>query len=321
MAAPTEKSYWWTTGGAGDGSTTYTRTDLATVAKIAASVHGDEGVGDYLNRYGATAGTNKVTIDTGAALVDGKPHICSVGGDITIPSASGAGNTRIDRVVLRADWTAQTVRLTHIPGTDAASPAAPAITQSSGSTYDIPMWQALVDTSGNVSVTDERTWAAAGLAGDGLAANTGGGIDVNVDDSTIEVSGDALQVKADGIDDTKVGNRVPQFYRRQGGDASAWGTAGTTTYTPTTVRMQAGVKAYTAMANAEADVSITFPVAFSDVPIVVASGYYNSDSEDIFPTVAVKSVTASGAVFSVLGNDVVGPTDSARLSWIAVGPE
>ena len=62
---------------------------------------------------------------TGAAIVDGKPHVCTVAGDVTVPAASGAGNTRIDRIVLRASWAAQTVRLTRIAGTDAASPTAP----------------------------------------------------------------------------------------------------------------------------------------------------------------------------------------------------
>ena len=156
-----EMSYLWTTGGAGDGAATYTRVDWGNIVKILGACSGDEGVGGgALNEYNATTSDQHVTIDTGYALVDGKPHTCSAAADYTVISAVGVGNTRIDRIVLRASWAAQTVRLTVIAGVDAASPSAPAITQTPGTTYDILLWQALVDTSGVVTVTDERTWSA-----------------------------------------------------------------------------------------------------------------------------------------------------------------
>jgi len=159
----TEKSYWWTAGGgAGDGSATFTRVDLQRVAQVLAACCGFEGVAPGLlnELVGAVGGANTVNIGTGGGLVDGKPHYNDAVVPVTIPSAVGAGNTRIDRIVLRAGWTAQTVRITRIAGTDAASPTAPAITQTSGTTYDIMLYQALVNTSGTVTLTDERVWAA-----------------------------------------------------------------------------------------------------------------------------------------------------------------
>ena len=162
MAAPTENSHGWTTGGAGDGADTEATTDWDDIFKIIAACHGEEGVGDWLNHYDATGSTGGevVTIDTGCAIVDGRPHICSVGGDLDIVAAVGGGNTRIDRVVLRASWAAQTVRLTVIGGTDAASPTAPAVTTTSGTTYDILLYQVTVNVAGDVSIsTDERDWS------------------------------------------------------------------------------------------------------------------------------------------------------------------
>jgi len=329
MAAPTEMSYLWTTGGAGDGAATYTRSDWHKIAEIIGCCHGEEGVGDHENQYDATFSANTITIDTGMAMSDGKPHHCSVAGDITIPSAVGGGNTRIDRIVLRADWTAQTVRLTRIAGTDAGSPTAPAITQTSETTYDIMLYQVLVDTGGTTSLQlDERVWAAGGFAGDGLQTNTDGGIgvdvsdfagdglsddgsenlDVNVDGSTIEINADTLRVKDDGIDDTKAGNRVPALTRRQGGSATIWDTEGTTDYTPTTVRMACGVKEVSGDG-----VQVTFAVAFSFAPVVIVS-IINENSPD--KVISVSNVQTTG-----FNCEIEGAATTLDFAWLAIGPE
>lgn len=160
--ALTEKSYFWTTGTTNDGSTTFTQADMAEAIRIVSSCQNSVGVaGGYLNAFAATIpGANAVQIDTGAAIVDGKPYSNLGAGNIAIPSAVGGGNTRIDRIVLRADWANHQVRLTRIAGTDAASPTAPAITQTPGTTYDVKLFQVTVNTTGVVTVTlDERVFA------------------------------------------------------------------------------------------------------------------------------------------------------------------
>lgn len=158
----TEKSYLWTTGGAGDGASTYTRADWSNIAKVLSSVRGDYGVGPGLesSMVGSVPSANTVRIAPGGALVDGRPYFNDANLDVNIPSAVGAGNTRIDRVVLRADWTAQTVRVTRIAGVDAASPSAPSVTRTAGTTWDLYLYQALVNTSGAVTITDERDLGA-----------------------------------------------------------------------------------------------------------------------------------------------------------------
>jgi hypothetical protein len=159
-----EFSYWWTTSGtpSGDQVASYTQAHLARIAAVLAACSGFEGVAPgYLNSLaGTVTGANTVQINTGGAVVDGKVYDSDSAVNVNIPSASGGGNTRIDRIVLRVSWSAFTVRITRIAGTDAASPAAPAITQTSGTTYDITLYQALVNTSGTVTLTDERTVAS-----------------------------------------------------------------------------------------------------------------------------------------------------------------
>ena len=159
-----EMSYWWTTNaaGAGDQVASYTQAHLSKVAEITAACSNFEGVApSYLNSLACTAnGANTVAVNTGGAMVDGKPYLNSASVDVNIPSAAGGGNTRIDRIVLRASWAGFDIAITRVAGVDAAVPAAPAITQTSGTTYDIQLCQVLVDTAGAVTVTDERTMAS-----------------------------------------------------------------------------------------------------------------------------------------------------------------
>ena len=120
----------------------------------------------YLNELACSdGGAEAVDVATGGAMVDGKWYYNDAVQEVEVIAAVGLGNTRIDRIVLRADWANFNVSVHRIAGTDAASPAAPAITQTSGTTYDIMLCQALVDTAGAITVTDERTWAAASANG------------------------------------------------------------------------------------------------------------------------------------------------------------
>ena len=311
-----ESSFLWTTGGAGDGSATYTRTNWSDILKVVAACMDEEGVATgYLNALAPSAnGANTVRVATGGALVDGKPYLNSANNDINIPSAVGGGNTRIDRIVLRASWAAQTVRLTRIAGTDAASPSAPAITQTSGTTYDIMICQALVTTGGVVTVTDERVFAKPGTNTITTAALT----DLSVTTAKIallnittallnDLAVTTAKIAADAVDDTKVGDRVPQFYRRQGGNASDWSVAGTTSRTPTSVRMQAGV---IAVPTGGSGVTITFPTAFSQPPVFVCTP--SSNNPNTFQAAPISATQA------VIVHDHAGTID---FHWIAIGPE
>lgn len=211
---------------------------------------------------------------------------------LVIGAADGA-NDRIDRVVVRVDWSGNTVDLAVLQGTPAGSPSAPALTQSA-TTWEISLAQVLVEaavvTIAADKVTDERTYASATLATGGVAT---------------------AKLAADSVDDTKAGNRVPQFYRRQGGSASNWGTMGTTDYTPTTVRIQAG----SVITDGDGVVTVTFPVAFSDVPLIITTPV-----SFLAVLVVITAVSASQVSFATKLHE--GSAQAAVvIHWQATGPE
>jgi hypothetical protein len=103
----------------------------------------------------------------------------------------------------------------------------------------------------------------------------------------------AAKIANNAVDDTKAGNRVPQVYRRQGGDANDWAYVGDTDYTPGAVRIQCG---YNATAGSASKV-INFPVAFSYDPLVFVT-----------VTAAAPRLVRRGAVYP--GSVVITITDS-----------
>jgi hypothetical protein len=75
-------------------------------------------------------------------------------------AAADLSNPRIDRVVLRLDPTANSIILAVITGTPAPSPSAPALTQTTGAVYELPIALVAVGTAvatiAPANVTDER---------------------------------------------------------------------------------------------------------------------------------------------------------------------
>lgn len=215
----TEKSIFWTTGALGDGAAEYTMAELTRwLRQTYLSDNTDEGV---LKNYGgelAVSGVaSPVSIATGGALVYGFPYWSTTASTLAIPTP--VGDTRIDRVVLEADWTAQTVRIARVAGAEGG--AAPALTQIDGTTWQISLAQASITVGGVITVTDERVFVhpnweiEAGQFNadvvDGAIELSGGALAVTADDSTIEVSADNLQVKAGGLDNTHLANRTRRF--------------------------------------------------------------------------------------------------------------
>lgn len=124
----------------------WTDTWLALAAPVIAS----EGVlRDQLNEL-VLAGLpgSPVSIDTGRAVVDGAYYANTASVNVTIPNP--AANNRIDRIVLRKSWAAQTIRITRIAGAEGAVPVPPALTQADGVTWDLPLWQVYIDFPTNV---------------------------------------------------------------------------------------------------------------------------------------------------------------------------
>jgi hypothetical protein len=140
------------------------------------------------------------------------------------------------------------------------------------------------------------------VGGDGAAIPAGGLADGAVN-TTAKLANDI-------VDDTKAGDRVPQFYRRQGGSATDWNTDGATNYTPGAVRMQAGI----ITCNANGNTVITFPVAFSAKPLVLW-GWTFGGTPSWLSVAALP--TASG--FTINNSSPSIATNG--VWWVAIGPE
>jgi hypothetical protein len=121
------------------------------------------------------------------------------------------------------------------------------------------------------------------------------------------------QLADDIVDDTKAGNRVPQFYRRQGGSATDWDVSGTTTRTPTAVRMQAGA----ITGGAGSTVVVTFPVAFSAKPLVFATATQLGDGSAI--SAIANNPTTTQVTLGAL--DDAGAFVADIIFWLAIGAE
>ena len=101
---------------------------------------------------------------------------------------------------------------------------------------------------------------------------------------------------------------VPAVYRRQGGGATDWTTAGTTSYTPAASHIQCGARAATI---GNTSVVITFPVAFGDKPLV-----FTEVGASTAITVTVTSVTTTGCVLTLSS----APGGALTVGWMAIGP-
>ena len=112
-------------------------------------------VGGLLNGLRmTTAGNNDLTINTGYAIVDGTVYYNSASKSTT--SASPSVGTTGRMVVLKKDWTAQTIRIAIITSNDGTA-AIPSVTQSGGTTWEIPLCSFTITTGGVIAaLTDLR---------------------------------------------------------------------------------------------------------------------------------------------------------------------
>jgi hypothetical protein len=287
----------------------------------------------------AVSGTaSPLTLATGAACVYGYLHFCTTAGDLTV--VTPVVGTTGGHVVLRADWTAQTVRAVAVRNTDGVA-ATPSLTQTASTTWEIRLATFSINTSGVITVTDARSFAhfnsqAAAANIDDSAVTTakindsavttvklndGAVTTAKITDSNVTTAKIADtnvttgKIANDAVDDTKAGDRVPQFYRRQGGSASNWSTGGTSTQTPGATRMQAGVITVGSVAGSgSGSGSVTFPTAFSDVPLLIVKG--NAEMAGV----GFSSVSSTGFNYTYTNNGVF-TINPFLFTWFATGPE
>ena len=150
--------------------------------------------------------------------------------------------------------------------------------------------------SGDLSI--EGTITGTGLVTGGDSHDHDGG-----DGAAIPTAG----IANDAIDDTKAGDRVPQFYRRKGGSSSSWASPGSSNYTPGAVRMQGG------FVNVNDSQSVSFPTSFSNSPLVICMG------STVARNVTVGTISSSS--FTITVTDLGGSPATSNVFWLAVGPE
>lgn len=118
---------------------------------------GATGFGDYA---ASTPSANTTRVASGLGWVQGTWHRSDANVDVAIPTPSVS--TRVDRIVLRKSWAGQTVRITRIAGTEGSG--APAMSQSFGVTWDVPLWNVSITTAGTITYSDQRRGVGAGAA-------------------------------------------------------------------------------------------------------------------------------------------------------------
>jgi len=130
---------------------------------------------------GSIPGVNQFRIASGAALVKGKWYRNTANIDFA-PASATAGNWRRDRIVLSSTWAninsaardpaiqlAQTIRLIRLIN-PAENAAAPAVTQTDGVLWEIPLYQINISDAGVVTIqSDDREFITIGT---GLGART-----------------------------------------------------------------------------------------------------------------------------------------------------
>lgn len=83
-------------------------------------------------------GSASVTLKSGTAVVTGTLYENTADLSLSV-GANSSGNPRIDSVILRKDYAAQTIRAVIKQGTPAGSPVPPTLTQSAGTTWEIAL--------------------------------------------------------------------------------------------------------------------------------------------------------------------------------------
>jgi hypothetical protein len=112
-----------------------------------------------LNELAVTGATSPVSIATGWAIVKGKLYKNSAVEPLAIPTP--AVSTRIDRVVLRLNYTTETCVIARVAGAEGGG--APALTQTDGTLWEISLAQASITTGGAITLTDERAFLLDGM--------------------------------------------------------------------------------------------------------------------------------------------------------------
>lgn len=165
-----QSSFYWTgktSGGAAGDAGPY---GVGTFRELMLAMLQDlSGVYNGLRVQASSPAAKTVDVTAGRGMARGIMYDNDAAVTLDIDDNS-SGNPRIDRIVLRADWTAQTIRLAVLKGTPAGSPTAPALTQTDGTTWEVALAQVAVangfSTIVDGNITREREFIGVNLPGE-----------------------------------------------------------------------------------------------------------------------------------------------------------
>lgn len=115
-----------------------------------------------------------------------------------------------------------------------------------------------------------------------------------------------------------LGTQFPTLTRRQGGHVSTWTTTGTTNYTPGKIRLQLGSISLTIPdGNNNAAVSVTFPTAFNNPPLVNAN-IVTSTSQSSIRDIIIGAPSSTSVTIRCYRGHTIG-AESVNIYWVAHG--
>ena len=333
----TQKSLFWFTdgftGATGDGGAPYTQDEFANrnlyslgegvVSKdIGGASTTDLATNGNLEVSGnpfPPLGTFSLLVQSGVAILRGFAYESTALETLSeaIPSIDTTGG----RVVLQADYSAATVRLLLKTSADGVA-TLPALTQTAGVVWEFDLATFTVDTGGTVTLTDARVFASTPLAlVDGVTLDRLADNKIQIADGGVGTA----KIADDSVTFEKAGTGLPYLRNRQGGSATDWRVGGTSNYLVGNVVTQAGV-VFGIIPDGENTVAIpaiTFPVAFSQNPIVFTTvRSVNSGLCAVVDTPALSSATTiTLQVRTTDGENVAGGDTELYIHWLAIGTE
>lgn len=122
------------------------------------------------------------------------------------------------------------------------------------------------------------------------------------------------------LTDARTFIRIPTalLYRRQGGSATDWTTAGTTNFTPGETIVQAGV-VNVSYSSGTGTATVTFPTAFSQKPLIQLTVYNAASSTKRKILATVESVSTTQLVIRTYLTDEGTGSSSVDVGWEAMG--
>ena len=320
----TEKSIFWSAPTSGDGTAAYTEDEIRSLFGVLTQSLRNASRGIFEPSGGAlevTGATSPLAVADGYAFVNGYFYWSTASENVAV-STPVVGTTG-HRVVLRLVNASKTIRIVLISSADGTA-SYPALTQSDGTQWEIPLANLTITTGGAITLSDARDYVRLNTKIATWMIENGAVTFEKIPDG--EITGakigngeiDTTQLANNAVDDTKAGNRVPMLTRREGGNSGDWSLGGTTDYTPTAVKIQAGVSNWSGGSSTTGTKAVTFPQAFSNKPIIFLTVVDSSSGVGFKIRVRDGTIAASGFTWEW-------EADSAQttviMNWLAIGPE